>query len=119
MILSAVLVIASTYADPADIRRTGETRTATGAKIDPNGNYAAHRTLEFGTKLTLKHGHKTIVVEITDRGPFVRGRELDLTPAANKALECGGLCRLKVENWPPLPTPDQQSIDPNVHLKNY
>ena len=45
---------------------------------------AAHRSLAFGTKLlvTNKHNGKTVVVRINDRGPFIRGRVLDLSRAA-------------------------------------
>lgn len=91
------LVIASTYND---------------GTVDANGMTAAHKTLPLGTNLTLKHGHRTIVVRINDRGPFVKGRTLDLTPAANKYLRCGGLCRLKVESWPPLPKPRPDIPEP-------
>lgn len=97
------LVIASSYGDPQDIRRTGERRVATGKPLDPNGNTVAHRTLPLGTRLTLRHGHRAMMVVVGDRGPFVRGRTLDLTPAVNKYLQCSGLCRVKVESWPPLP----------------
>jgi rare lipoprotein A len=82
------LVVASTYND--------------GTR-DPTKMTAAHKTLPFGTHLTLKHGHRVVVVRVTDRGPFIKGRTLDLTPAANKFLQCGGLCRVKIEHWPPLP----------------
>lgn len=84
------VVIASTYND---------------GTVDANGMTAAHKTLPLGTHLTLRHGHRAIVVRINDRGPFIKGRTLDLTPAANKYLRCGGLCRLKIEPWPPLPKP--------------
>lgn len=91
------LVIASTYND--------------GTR-DANGMTAAHKTLPFGTRLTVKHGHRTTVVMINDRGPFIRGRTLDLTPAANKYLRCGGLCRLIIEPWPPLPKPRPDIPEP-------
>lgn len=87
---SLELVIASTYND---------------GTVDANGLTAAHKTLPLGTRLTVKHGHRTTVVTINDRGPFVKGRSIDLTPAANKYLRCGGLCRLIIEPWPPLPKP--------------
>lgn len=99
------LVVASMYGDPADIRRTNERHVATGARFDPTKMAAAHRTLPFGTHLTLRRGHWSAVVVINDRGPFIRGRTFDLTPAANKALRCYGMCRVKVEHWPPLPKP--------------
>jgi rare lipoprotein A len=66
-------------------------RTATGAKLDPGAMTAAHRSLPFGTRVrvTNRSNGKTIVVTINDRGPFVRGRIIDLTPAAAHAL---GFC---------------------------
>lgn len=105
------LVIASTYGDPHDVKRTGETRIATGAKLNKDKMAAAHRTLPFGTWLTLTRGRHKAVVVINDRGPWVRGRELDLTYAANRALMCGGLCRVKMEPWqPPLPKPRPDDV---------
>jgi rare lipoprotein A len=66
-------------------------RTATGAKLDPGALTAAHRSLPFGTRVrvTNRSNGKTVVVTINDRGPFVRGRIIDLTPAAAHAL---GFC---------------------------
>lgn len=107
-ILLATLVVASAYGDPRDVKRTGETRVATGALFNPKSMTAAHRTMSFGSKVTLSHGHKKIVVTIVDRGPWIKGRTFDLTPAANSALLCGGLCRVKVEPYPPLPRPRPQ-----------
>ncbi|WP_366185442.1 septal ring lytic transglycosylase RlpA family protein [Flavobacterium ovatum] len=56
-------------------------RTASGDKFDNNSYTAAHRKLPFGTKLkvTNQASGKSIIVEVTDRGPFSRGREIDLT----------------------------------------
>jgi rare lipoprotein A len=59
-------------------------RTASGKKYDKNKYTAAHKTLPFGTKVKVineKNG-KFIIVEITDRGPFVKGREIDLSRRA-------------------------------------
>lgn len=106
------LVIASSYGDPQDIRRTGERKVATGKPLDPNGNYVAHRSLPLGTHLTLRHGHRAMMVTVNDRGPFIRGRTLDLTPAVNKYLQCLGLCRVKIESWPPLPKPRPDIPEP-------
>lgn len=99
------LVIASTYGDPRDVKRTGERRVATGKPLDPNGNYVAHKSLPLGTRLTLTHGHRKLMVIVSDRGPFIKGRTLDLVPAVNHFLQCSGLCRVKMESWPPLPKP--------------
>jgi rare lipoprotein A len=65
--------------------------TATGARLDPGGMTAAHRTLPFGSRVrvTNPRNGKSVVVTINDRGPFVRGRIIDLTPAAAHVL---GFC---------------------------
>lgn len=59
-------------------------RTASGRIYDMNKLTAAHKTLSFGTKVkvTNESNGKTVIVEITDRGPFVRGREIDLSKKA-------------------------------------
>ncbi len=59
-------------------------RTASGKKFNNNDYTAAHRKLPFGTKLkvTNPRNGKSVVVTVTDRGPFTRGRELDLTKRA-------------------------------------
>src|SRR6516162_1487773 len=63
-------------------------RTSTGARLSPGALTAAHRFLPFGTKVrvTNKTNGRSVVVIINDRGPFVRGRVIDLTPAAAHAL---------------------------------
>ena len=59
-------------------------RTSSGKKFDNNRYTAAHRKLPFGTllKITNEQNGKFVVVEVTDRGPFTRGREIDLTKRA-------------------------------------
>ena len=54
--------------------------TANGERANPNGMTAAHRTLPFGTRVSVKHKHngRTVSVRINDRGPFIRGRVIDL-----------------------------------------
>lgn len=99
------IVVASTYGDLKDIKRSGERLTSTGKPLDPNGNYVAHRTLPIGTRLTLSHGHRKLMAEVNDIGPFIRGRSIDLNPAVNKYLQCDGMCRVKIDSWPPLPKP--------------
>ena len=70
---------ASYYADKFHGRRT-----ASGRIFDINKLTAAHKKLPFGTKVkvTNEANGKTVIVEITDRGPFVRGREIDLSKKA-------------------------------------
>jgi peptidoglycan lytic transglycosylase len=69
--------------------------TASGQKLNPHALTAAHRSLPFGTKVkvTNKHNGRAVVVTINDRGPFVRGRVIDLTPAAARVLGFSGLGR--------------------------
>ena len=55
--------------------------------MNPNAMTAAHRSLPFGTKLRVTHGGRSVVVTINDRGPFVRGRVLDLSTGAARARE--------------------------------
>ena len=59
-------------------------RTAGGSRFDNNKYTAAHRKLPFGTmlRITNEENGKSVLVEITDRGPFSRGREIDLTKRA-------------------------------------
>jgi rare lipoprotein A len=67
-------------------------RTADGHAFDPNGFTAAHRTLPFGTHVQVVDlvSGRSVVVTITDRGPFVHGRVLDLARGAAQALGMTG-----------------------------
>lgn len=65
-------------------------RTASGARFNPGGMTAAHRSLPFGTKLRVTHGSRSVVVTVNDRGPFVRGRVLDLSKGAAQAIGMTG-----------------------------
>jgi len=60
-------------------------RTASGERMNCASMTAAHRTLPFGTRVTVCH-QGCVTVRINDRGPFVRGRHIDLTPAAARAI---------------------------------
>ena len=66
-------------------------RTASGKIYDMNKLSAAHKKLPFGTKVkvTNEKNGKSVIVEITDRGPFVKGREIDLSKKAFTTI-CGG-----------------------------
>ena len=67
----------------------GGGRTASGERTGPNDLTAAHRTLPFGTKVrvTNHHNGRTVVVRIVDRGPYGRGRIIDLSRAAARELD--------------------------------
>ncbi len=82
----AVPMMASAQSGIASIYSGG--RTATGEQCGLPGLTAAHKSLPFGTKVRVTN-HQTgrsVVVRINDRGPFVRGRIIDLTPAGARAL---------------------------------
>ena len=68
-------------------------RTASGERMNPGAMTAAHRTLPFGTSVTVvnKRNGRAVVVRINDRGPFVAGRVIDLSPAAARAIGVSGL----------------------------
>ena len=61
-------------------------KTASGQRFNQEAMTAAHRSLPFGTKLRVTHGGRSVVVTINDRGPFVRGRVLDLSTGAARAI---------------------------------
>lgn len=65
-------------------------RTASGQRFNQNAMTAAHRTLPFGTKLKVTHGDRSVIVTINDRGPFIRGRVLDLSTGAARAIGLTG-----------------------------
>ena len=74
-------------------------RTASGEASHPARFTAAHRTLPFGTlvRVTNSRNGRSVVVRINDRGPFNRGRVIDLTPAAAHQLGFWGLAPVKMD----------------------
>jgi rare lipoprotein A len=74
-------------------------RTASGQRMNSNAMTAAHRTLPFGTKLRVTHGGRSVIVTVNDRGPFIRGRVLDLSTGAARAigLTSAGVGRVTAE----------------------
>lgn len=63
-------------------------KTASGERMDPTQLTAAHKTMRLGTKIevTNPENGRSVVVRVNDRGPFVRGRVLDLSKAAAKEI---------------------------------
>ena len=88
--------IASVYGFRGD--KHAGARTASGERLNPHGLTAAHRTLPFGTmvRVTHKKNGRSVVVRINDRGPFIRGRVIDLLPKAAAALGFSGLAPVKI-----------------------
>lgn len=74
-------------------------RTANGERFDGSSMTAAHRTLPFGTKLRVTYRGKSVVVRVNDRGPFIRGRSLDLSHAAARkiGMDTAGVAKVCVE----------------------
>jgi rare lipoprotein A len=92
MIASAQSGIASVYDYPGG-------QTASGERGSPAALTAAHRTLPFGTmvRVTDHANGRSVVVRINDRGPFVRGRIIDLSPAAARVIGMDGLADVTVD----------------------
>ena len=73
-------------------------RTASGAIYNMYALTAAHKTLPFGSevKVTNLENKKSVVLKITDRGPFTPGRVIDVSKKANQLLQCD-LCKVDVK----------------------
>ena len=75
--------------------------TANGEAFDPHGLTAAHRSLPFGTIVRVENisNGKSVVVRINDRGPFIKGREIDLSLGAAKKVDLisRGIGKVKIE----------------------
>jgi rare lipoprotein A len=88
--------LASFYAERFEGRRT-----ASGTRYDPRALTCAHRSAPFGTRLrvTALESGRSVVVTVNDRGPFARGRVVDLSLAAARAIGMieHGLVRVRVE----------------------
>jgi rare lipoprotein A len=76
-------------------------KTASGERFDPEELTAAHRTLPFGAtvRVTNLRNKRSVVVRITNRGPFIRGRIIDVSPAAARELRMvkSGVARVRLE----------------------
>jgi rare lipoprotein A len=79
-------------------------KTASGERVNPAALTAAHRTLPFGTQVRVvnKRNGRSVMVRINDRGPFLRGRVIDLTPAAARVLGFSGLAAVTLERPSPV-----------------
>jgi rare lipoprotein A len=91
--IAAAVVVSSVIAGGSASAKNGcgraswyalHSRTASGERMNPSRLTAAHRSLRFGTKLRVTNSRngKSVIVRINDRGPFIRGRVLDLSKAA-------------------------------------
>lgn len=82
-------------------------RTASGERFDQNKMTAAHRTLRFGSRVVVTHvkNGRKIEVKINDRGPYLRGRIIDVSraAAAELGMKHAGLARVQVRPVHPVP----------------
>ena len=94
---AAEIGIASTWTT----ERWGRT-TASGIPYRASSLTAAHKRLPFGTRVevTSLGSGKTVIVKITDRGPYRRGRVIDLTPAAARQINSDGLTKVALRVLP-------------------
>jgi rare lipoprotein A len=99
LVISTIVAptIASAQSGIASVYSEGP--TATGERVVASGMTAAHRTLPFGTmvRVTNTSNGRSVVVRINDRGPFVKGRIIDLTPGAAHAIGIAGLGSVTVD----------------------
>ena len=65
-------------------------RTASGQRMNASAMTCAHRSLPFGTKLRVTRGGRSVIVTVNDRGPFIRGRVLDLSTGAARVIGLTG-----------------------------
>jgi rare lipoprotein A len=98
LLLLAVESPAHAESGIASVYGRGGGKTASGESVDASAMTAAHRTLRFGTYVNVTHtgNGRSVTVRINDRGPFVRGRVIDLTPAAAHALGFSGLAPVEI-----------------------
>ena len=93
--ISLLLIGGAAHAESgiASVYAYSGSKTASGQRANPTGLTAAHRRLPFGTmvKVTNQRNGKSVIVRINDRGPFIRGRVIDLTPAGARVLGFSGL----------------------------
>ncbi len=112
-ILLAIILMSANSLEPASAgdKSSAETglaaiysykgvKTASGEASDPANLTAAHRSLPFGTmvRVTNQRNGRSAVVRVNDRGPFNRGRVIDVTPAAAHQLGFSGLVPVNVED---------------------
>ncbi len=75
-------------------------RTASGERFSRHAYTAAHKTLPLNSRITVTNlaNNESVVVKINDRGPFVRGRLIDLSQAAARAIGLRGLGRVALSD---------------------
>jgi peptidoglycan lytic transglycosylase len=99
-IVLAVSPIAKAQSGLASVCSYPDDKTASGEPPAPHAMTAAHRTLPLGShvRVTNRRNGRSVLVRINDRGPFLPGRIIDLSPAAAKALDISGVAPVTVDD---------------------
>jgi len=94
----SIPMIASAQSGIASVYNEGS-HTASGERLVPSAMTAAHRTLPFGTlvRVTNQSNGRSVTVRINDRGPFVKGRVIDLSTGAGRVIGVSGLARVTLD----------------------
>jgi rare lipoprotein A len=97
--------------------RSSGAETGSGEPTCQEALTAAHRSLPFGTvvRITNRQNGQIALVRINDRGPFVRGRVIDLSPAADRALGMSGLTEVLLEVVSRITTTNQPRVSYRLH----
>lgn len=101
--LIIVLMLTSTYVMAGGIaswygNQFHNKRTASGSIYNQWGMTAAHKTLPFGSEVRVTNlkNNKSVVLKITDRGPYAKGRVIDISRKANQLISCH-LCKVEID----------------------
>jgi rare lipoprotein A len=99
-VLALTCLSAPAFAETCIASRYGYSggRTASGERMNPNAMTAAHRARPFGSHVTVtSHSNgRSVTVRINDRGPFVKGRCIDLSTGAARVLGLGGTTKVSL-----------------------
>ena len=87
-------MIASVYWPGDGVVKIHDYRTSSGERYNATAMTCAHKSFPMGTKLIVRYGENYAEVKVNDRGPFIKGREIDLTPGVAKSLHFPGLGRV-------------------------
>lgn len=93
---SANAALASWYDCSTKGQCSASKRTASGEHFNAWAMTAAHKTLPLGTMVRVTHKGKSVVVRINDRGPYVKGRTIDLSKGAARKIGCAGVCDVSI-----------------------
>ena len=100
---SALDVTRAIRASWYDCKKPGECSrhkiTANGERFNPSARTCAHRTLRFGTRLRVTHRGRSVICRVNDRGPFIKGRSLDLSAGSARAIGMPGVNLVTVERF--------------------